>query len=804
MKPGHVLTALAALLLLGNAQPRTTTPRTGPPTAEEIAEFRSRQAYPDFYPQQPFAGWEADLRGALAAGMDGAAETLAPRYGMTSADMRRLIGLWLVVKIRQYAVARDDEAKAALRGALLALLASTPRTPLVLQAVADSLDALGRCSEENFTALMAGSTDRAADAWAIANVAPCGDFFLSAAAAAPVRGMPALIRLAHYGALATADALALYQWLTSPAALARIAEADRPALSAWLHAERAERLFEAGLADQAVALIEGLPDETRRRVLTRDAGTFTAQVDGLPIAIKVDSPDESLKLYLASAYALSGRTREAETLFASLRSLPLARQSFDCALSIGDRAAEPRCARPARDLSRESKPDMMLLDHLLHHPDDDPYPLAEAALFSIGAGSGTALADLRCRVFSEPQFADFCETMRQARARAIRQEGSSFDGDPIRRRAALYALGLPGLAEARTAIAVELVRVAAATPAPPDRGRRGRRTVTPAPRPFAELPLPAAYRGPRRQPARPPAGLGDLPPGFMPVRFERQGPRAVVVSVSQTYDPTGEASQGGYWVHLSRDGGRTWNAPLYTGLAQNFPYVLVSDSRMPLLNGGRLDLEVEVQEVDTASITYPPVAMRSSRQAANLYLRIPLADLARDADGDGITDIAARSLLLDRARTDGGTPFIVGSDAGANCGTPAPDRLALIGLLDQLFNAGSGGIVESIDRPAGAPLGAGWRRAAAAADRPIFIQGDPRDYLCLRPSRLIVVYGEGDIAELERFRPDFHAVTMPRIVYNRARDRGYVHWSAGWTGGTYRLRLADGRWIFEVISSWIT
>lgn len=44
----------------------------------------------------------------------------------------------------------------------------------------------------------------------------------------------------------------------------------------------------------------------------------------------------------------------------------------------------------------------------------------------------------------------------------------------------------------------------------------------------------------------------------------------------------------------------------------------------------------------------------------------------------------------------------------------------------------------------------------------------------------------------------------PRIVYNRARDPGYAIWSAGWTGGTYRLRLVDGPWVFEDMGSWIT
>jgi len=55
-----------------------------------------------------------------------------------------------------------------------------------------------------------------------------------------------------------------------------------------------------------------------------------------------------------------------------------------------------------------------------------------------------------------------------------------------------------------------------------------------------------------------------LPDGFELVRAERAGHRAVAVSVSHTYDPTGEVSQGGYWMHVSQDGGRHWDRPLYT------------------------------------------------------------------------------------------------------------------------------------------------------------------------------------------------------------------------------------------------
>jgi len=149
----------------------------------------------------------------------------------------------------------------------------------------------------------------------------------------------------------------------------------------------------------------------------------------------------------------------------------------------------------------------------------------------------------------------------------------------------------------------------------------------------------------------------------------------------------------------------------------------------------------------------------------------------------------------------------VGTRHAGECqGPPPPERLALTALLEKLFNAHSGAIVEPLDRKAGdlESIGTGWQRGVAGIARPILLKGDPRDYACLRPDRPMIVYGEKDIVELQRGTPDFHAVELPRIVYNRARDRGYVKWSAGWVGGTYRLTRAGDSWTFETISQWIT
>jgi hypothetical protein len=796
-KGAHLIVVLTALVLLsGNAQRLA-------PTAEEVSEFRSDRETFRTYPQHPLPSWEEDLRRALADGsLDQAADALAPRYRLPPAEMRELVRLWLTVQARRYDLADQPEAARALRRRLLARIADTGRAPLVLQAVAESLHALNECSEEDFAAMMAGATDAAVDAWLIANAAPCGDNFLRAAAAAGERAMPALIRLADYGSLGNRDALALYQWLTRPEALARIAEEDRPLLAAWLYRRYVRLQFDTGLTNRAVALIEGLPAGLRAAVLGPAMPSFTATIDGLELTVPEERGEETPGIDLAVAYALAGRTADAEILFAST-DIAAARRSFDCAWRSD--ASPPNCRDIRNEGSIGDVIDLLLLDHFLHRRAADPYPLAETG-FAVGSAfsSSAPVAELRCRVFSQPQYADICDVGRMSVL--DRAAGEPEGREPEERsRLGLAALSLPGFAGAHAEIAAELDRFLAENGGAPPSDDFDRQPVTPAPAPFAELPLPPAHRGRRPRAPEPPQDLAPLPEGFIPVRFERRGSRAVMISISQTYDPTGEISQGGYWMHLSSDGGRHWDRPLYTGLAQYFPYVVPAASRMPLINGDRLDLEVEVAELDTSTITYPPVGLRSRRRASNLYLQIPLDRLARDTDGDGITDIAAQRLLLDRNPEGGGTPFVVGSDAATNCGEPAPERLALMGLLERLFSVRGEAIVEPIDRSADdGALFSGWRGAAAAFDRPIFVKGDPDDYRCLRPDRLMIVYGEADIAELERYRPDFHAVKVPPIVYNHARDRGYVRWSAGWTGGTFRLRLRGGSWVFEEISRWIT
>ncbi len=799
----RALALTASLLILSGAQ--VAAQPTAPLTAEERREFEFSGAVHSSYPVSPLTEWDREMRNALSsANGDRAADALASRYGLSPADMRILMRLWVRNEL-QALLPDQDPRRAELRSALLELLGRNRGSALTLQAVAYALDDIAECRAEDFAALMAGSTDPVGDAWAIAEAATCTDNYLRAAGFSPGRELRPLIRLANWGGLAPRDALPLYAWLVRPANLERIASADRVAVSAWLHQRYARLLFDLGLTERAVALIESLDAAVRERLLRPPTPAFNATIDGGSIAFLPWRGDEAVMLELAAAHALMGRQAEAATELASMPELAAARHAFRCAWRPTTGPANQPCARIPHDQAIDRNIDLLVLDHFLHRPGEDPYPLAETGFAGGGAEArGAAMSAVRCRVFADPSF-EICDEERSALRGRLFERTELSASEHSRYRAALAALPLEGFAALAAEAEAQLAAVATALPAAAasEAAPPARQSIAAPPAPFAERPLPPNARG-----ARPPAReirVRAFPAGFIPVRIEQSGARAVAISVSQTYDPTGEVSQGGYWVHVSDDGGRTWQRPLYTGLADRFPYVVPTSSLLPLLNGDRIDLEVEVAEIDTASITYPPVALRSRRQATGLYLQIPLADLARDSDGDGISDIAAQRLLLDRPRQGGRTPFLVGSDAGAQCPPSDNDRAARTALLGRLFSVRFAPIVEPVDRPAGVEaIGVGWTSAASAVAGPVFLHGDPRDFACLNPDRPMIVYSDADIEALERFRPDFHAVAVPRIIYNRARDRGYVRWSAGWAGGTYRLRLVDGAWQFDEISSWIT
>jgi len=68
----------------------------------------------------------------------------------------------------------------------------------------------------------------------------------------------------------------------------------------------------------------------------------------------------------------------------------------------------------------------------------------------------------------------------------------------------------------------------------------------------------------------------------------------------------------------------------------------------------------------------------------------------------------------------------------------------------------------------------------------------------------VLVYSKEQMSRLQHLTPDLHAVSFAPFILNEAGNRGYVIWSTGWSGGTFRLVRENKKWKVFTLSQWIS
>jgi hypothetical protein len=305
-----------------------------------------------------------------------------------------------------------------------------------------------------------------------------------------------------------------------------------------------------------------------------------------------------------------------------------------------------------------------------------------------------------------------------------------------------------------------------------------------------EQPLPAGVVPPgevqdlRAETAK---ALVHLPPElegrFSIERAERRGRRAAVIAYSQKDD------NSGYWVILSSDGGITWSRPLFAGLQLARDYRVRQTSDLPLLAGDHLHVEVERNEPESGSEAESPAAGTApaeeqagrGRAARGIYLDIPLAALARDSDGDGLTDLYEEALVTDPQDPDTDHDGVKdGVDMLPQVALqqrPGPESQALAAMIAAM---------EARDRSGGSPDPLHPPTEFWVGDRQLFTAIHPRH-------RLVVLTPEELKLAEQKLGPLF-ARTITLFVLNHAGTQGFAIWTTGNWGEAVYLALEKGGW----------
>ncbi|MEI6644210.1 MAG: hypothetical protein WCL10_19500 [Novosphingobium sp.] len=799
-----------------SARPRNPLLLSDKALATEV--MASTEDRDNFEPTPEFSSFDKDLRAGLKkAPLPALVASMAPRYGMAPDALRDLVRDLLIARVSGYDLSNSGELKAyrpAFVTAVARHVAAAGHATLALEIASAALNSGGICTDTDFAPILASAPDKALANWGLARGFSCPKL-IDGALASPEKRTSALIMLLTSNEVQGFQAISPEAWLLDKGGLDRVEAADRPALRLWLVRALIDQLLDAGLADEALVRFDAQDAQTQAALLQPRLTAFSARIDGGGFAF--GASDTDLRPRLAAAMVLGGRKREAAALLEGDPAYAERLALVDC-LYAG--AAVP----PAKDgpssncgldgYGHEGRISQAVATRYVREAIDqtgaDLYPLVEVGVaLNDGQDTSGVMVLLRCKLLTEAQYTPLCRKDRASVASGVRREDYN-KAEIDAHFAAIAAAGFPGWADvAARHDAWRVATLAAFTDAGPQDQRTAwadREAIEPDPAPFPEKPLPPALHSKRNEDGAGPAwprGWAKLPQGFMPVRTGISGALAVAVSRSGRFDPSGEVGAGGYWVHVSRNSGKTWGPPLYTGLADSFPYVVPASSRLPLLDGETIRLEVEVALLDTRSITYPPVGLRTRRKARDLYLEMPMAAMQADRDGDGLTDIAAHHLLLDQAAPT--APFVVGSD-GSRCGGVAdPQRQVRAQLLMRLIGGRQDqALLEGIDKPADAPFGFGWAQMPTAETWPLFIKGDPADYACMALPVPAFVYGAAGEAALQRKTPDFRLLDAPPMIMNRSGTRGFSRWSLGWTGGTTLVLRKGERWLTIELHSWIT
>jgi hypothetical protein len=308
-------------------------------------------------------------------------------------------------------------------------------------------------------------------------------------------------------------------------------------------------------------------------------------------------------------------------------------------------------------------------------------------------------------------------------------------------------------------------------------------STRPLPQWWIEKPLPDSMPPWQSSDAKqePPRGARLPVPRDAVLRYEERNGERAIVYLSTEYESPRATSAAGIWFAKTTRG--AWDRAVYLGLQQDFPYAVMPASRLPMLEGSRLRLEVRKPEI-TRRGPATPMPLVPKCAANGLYLEFNLAVLATDRDGDGLTDIAERRLGLDFARpdtdgdgvADGQDPLPLVRFRRTNTGT---DRLARTILSEHGWKPRLPrvGVTPTLDRVKASLTSGGMQSPFTDTQ---FLIADPAMFSGVATAFRLMVYSLADMAALDRGGAPFSPDAVLHVFSSSARTRHYVTTQHGW------------------------
>jgi len=258
----------------------------------------------------------------------------------------------------------------------------------------------------------------------------------------------------------------------------------------------------------------------------------------------------------------------------------------------------------------------------------------------------------------------------------------------------------------------------------------------------------------------------------------------------------------GIWVAYSENSGKDWNY-YYTGITQRQPVFLKFYSQIPLIKEkGKLEIEACLLR-QLSPFSHPGPGPSYECVKDEIYLVFDIDVIAKDSDGDGLTDIVENKLYTDKFNKD-------------TDGDGIPDNLDLNPRVhyprtekSKIYEAILNEKIDWNDKKGTGKLLFSENTAYFVTDstETILIVTDNEDLMGIQPEKYRVVFMTPNEYQNKTYIYNTELNTMrfsPLFKVDYKKDTYKMTYSYKTWGSTYLIKKTKKGWTIQIISMWIS
>ena len=285
------------------------------------------------------------------------------------------------------------------------------------------------------------------------------------------------------------------------------------------------------------------------------------------------------------------------------------------------------------------------------------------------------------------------------------------------------------------------------------------------------------------------------------LKYEKKDSIEAFIYLSSEYENR-YFGESGIWIGYSENNGENWNY-YYTGIVQKQPVYIKPYSQRPLIKEkGKLEIDACLLK-QLSAFSHPGPGPEYECVKDGIYLVFDINVIAKDSDGDGLTDIVEDKLYLDKYNKDtNGDGIPDNLDMNPRVHYPRTEKTKIYEAIfndeiDWNYKRGIGRLLFSENTTYN----------ATNSTETVLIVTDNEDLMGIHSQKYRVIFmtSEEYKKNTKFYNTELNTMSItPLFKVDNMKDTYKIAFSFNTGGWTYLIRKTEEGWIVETLSSWIS